>query len=493
MAEVVVAGAGVAGLAAALVMGRDGHRVTLLERDPTPLPATPEEAFDWDRRGAPQVRHSHAFLARLRNLLRDSYPDVLDDLFAAGATELRFLANLPPEFPDRTEYPGDEDLVALACRRTTFEWALRRIVTRIPDVTLRDGVSVVGTTATPGAVPSLTGFVLQSESGRETIGGDVFVAAHGRRADVPALVADHDVHIDEEVEDTGIVYFSRFYRLTDGVEPPGQSRPVGGDLGYLKFGLFQGDNHTFSMTLACGSSDDELRSRLGRSDGFDRAASTIVDARPWLDPTMSRPITDTFVMARLLNRRRRFLDDDGTPRVQRIRRARRRPHLHQPALRAGVLARLRPGDPAGRRPGSPREGPSSNWSERSSTPRTRRSPPGIAAAVAQDAANRRARALRVDPVRPTRSGSTSDEAEVDPATSCARCSGTACLPAVRTDPVVLRAFLRSLNLLQPPEQLLADTDVISRVMTVYQERDQRPAEPPAGVSRDELLALLDAR
>jgi hypothetical protein len=67
------------------------------------------------------------------------------------------------------------------------------------------------------------------------------------------------------------------------------------------------------------------------------------------------------------------------------------------------------------------------------------------------------------------------------------------LPAVRTDPVVLRAFLRSLNLLQPPEQLLADTDVISRVMTVYRERDQRPAEPPAGVSRDELLALLDAR
>lgn len=485
-----MAGAGVAGLAAALVMGRDGHRVTLLERDPTPLPSTPEEAFAWDRRGAPQVRHSHAFLARLRNLLRDAYPDVLDDLFAAGATELRFLANLPPEFPDRTEYPGDEDLVALACRRTTFEWALRRIVTRIPDVTLRDGVSVVGTTATPGAVPSLTGFVLQSESGRETIGGDVFVAAHGRRADVPALVADHDVHIDEEVEDTGIVYFSRFYRLTDGVEPPGQARPVGGDLGYLKFGLFQGDNHTFSMTLACGSGDDELRSRLGRSDGFDRAASTIVDARPWLDPTVSRPITDTYVMARLLNRRRCFLDDDGTPRVQRFvalgdAHTCTNPLYGRGCSLAFVQATLL-GDALGRHEEDPVElvRAFESATDEEITPWYR-------AAVAQDAANRRAVARR--PRAAGEVGSTSDEAEVDPRDFMREVLRDGLLPALRTDPVVLRAFLRSLNLLQPPEQLLADTDVISRVMTVYQERDQRPAEPPAGVSRDELLALLDAR
>ena len=76
--RIVVIGGGVAGLGAAHFLARDGHDVTVLERDATPLPATPAEAFaHWDRRGAPQVRHSHAFLARLRNLLRDRAPDLL--------------------------------------------------------------------------------------------------------------------------------------------------------------------------------------------------------------------------------------------------------------------------------------------------------------------------------------------------------------------------------------------------------------------------------
>ena len=84
-----------AGLGTALALGRDGHRVTVLERDATPLPEDAEHAFWWDRRGAPQVRHSHMFLARLRNLLRDRYPDVLEALLAAGATEIRFCDALP--------------------------------------------------------------------------------------------------------------------------------------------------------------------------------------------------------------------------------------------------------------------------------------------------------------------------------------------------------------------------------------------------------------
>ena len=53
----IVIGAGVAGLGTALTLSRSGWRVTVIERDPTPLPATAAEAFYWDRRGAPQVRH----------------------------------------------------------------------------------------------------------------------------------------------------------------------------------------------------------------------------------------------------------------------------------------------------------------------------------------------------------------------------------------------------------------------------------------------------
>src|SRR5262249_41787054 len=142
--RIVVIGAGVGGLGSALALSRQGHEVLVLERDRTPLPANPDEAFEWDRRGAPQVRHSHAMLARLRNLLPDPYPDVLEALFAAGATDWPLTLRLPETMDDRGPKPGDEDLVMLACRRTTFEWVLRKHVLGAPHVSLRDGVVVEG-------------------------------------------------------------------------------------------------------------------------------------------------------------------------------------------------------------------------------------------------------------------------------------------------------------------------------------------------------------
>src|SRR3954471_12010126 len=176
--DIVVIGAGVAGLGTALALGRDGHRVTVLERDATPLPETASDAFWWDRRGAPQVRHSHMFLARLRNVLRDGYPDVREALLDAGATELT-VGEMLPEGMDPTPMPGDEDLAMLACRRTTFEWVLRTKVLECDHVTFRDGVVVDGLVVERGRVVGV-----RTATG-EAIGADVVVAANGRRAELP--------------------------------------------------------------------------------------------------------------------------------------------------------------------------------------------------------------------------------------------------------------------------------------------------------------------
>jgi len=44
MAEIVVAGGGICGLNAAMLLAGEGHAVTVLERDPEPPPRTAEEA-----------------------------------------------------------------------------------------------------------------------------------------------------------------------------------------------------------------------------------------------------------------------------------------------------------------------------------------------------------------------------------------------------------------------------------------------------------------
>jgi hypothetical protein len=65
------------------------------------------------------------------------------------------------------------------------------------------------------------------------------------------------------------------------------------------------------------------------------------------------------------------------------------------------------------------------------------------------------------------------------------------VPALRRDPVVLRAFMRTFNLLTPPDAMLKDPDVSSRVLAAWQQRDQRPPEESMGPrSRADLLAIL---
>lgn len=464
VADVIVIGAGVAGLGTALALGRDGHRVTLLERDATPLPEDPHGAFSWDRRGAPQVRHSHMFLARLRNVLRDGYPDVREALLEAGATELT-IAEMTPEGMDPTPLPGDEDLAMIACRRTTFEWVLRCKVLEQDHVTFRDGVVVDGVLVEDGRVVGV-----RTKDGEE-IRADVTVAANGRRSAFPRWVREAGLgEIDEVVEDTGIVYWSRFYRLLDGATEPKQEGPIGGDLGYMKFAVFPGDNGTFSVTLATNN-DDEVFRGLRKEELFDEVVKQLVPTAPWVDPAVSEPITPVHPMAKLLNRVRVVMVD-GVPIAPGLHavgdaavctnplygRGCALGMVHADLLRDAL--RAHPDDVVAQalalHDGTERE-----------------LMPWYQASVAGDARNRR-----------IAHGEASPEDEF---------FGTILKevgPAMRTDPVLFRAFMRMFNLLEDPDSLMTNPELIGKVMEAYQNRDDREPEPPLGPPREELLAAL---
>src|SRR6476619_3035764 len=128
--DIVVVGAGIGGLSSALALARAGQRVTLVERDDGAMPDNVEDAFEWDRRGAPQVRHPHVFLGLAQTILRDHFPDVFRTLSDLGVEP----APLGPQERARLDeatiavITADRDLRMLPCRRTTFEWVMRRTV-----------------------------------------------------------------------------------------------------------------------------------------------------------------------------------------------------------------------------------------------------------------------------------------------------------------------------------------------------------------------------
>jgi 2-polyprenyl-6-methoxyphenol hydroxylase-like FAD-dependent oxidoreductase len=305
----VVVGAGIGGLAAAMALSRIGFEVVVLERDDTPMPDDVEGAFEWDRRGAPQVRHTHGFPALIRVILRDRYPDVLQALLDAGVGELSIMP--PSVAPDSPTYGRDaEDLQVLCCRRTTLEWVFRRCALAEPAVRFEVGVAVDGLLVDPadGAGPlEVRGVRLADGTG---LAADVVVASTGRRDAVPAWFAEHGVTVPEEEHPTGTIYLSRFYRSAAGTEVPMGYQ--GGRRAGLGFVVAGADNGTYSATLAVPADDDELRAHLRDPTRFEAVLPLFREMEPVVR-SGGTPITPVQAMGGLINRIRRFLGPDGAP------------------------------------------------------------------------------------------------------------------------------------------------------------------------------------
>ena len=313
---VVVVGAGIAGLCTALALGRSDRQVVVVERDGPPPAGGADEAFHdhGKRTGVGHLRQSHAFLARLRNIIRDDHPQLLDDLAAAGVRDLTFHDMLTDQQREAYEpKPQDAELTIITSRRTTLELVLRRYVETLPNVTLRPGVFVrrlLTDRAADGAL-WVTG-VRADEHGREVeIRTGVVVDAGGKGADLIDQLREAGAQIPEFTESAGILYFTRHYRLKPGrSEPPRTGAPpASGDLGFLKFGVFPADNGCFSITLCAPEIEYEMRKAIMKPQLFQQITMLLPGLRPWTNPDQAEPTSKVFGMGDLLCRWRDLVVD----------------------------------------------------------------------------------------------------------------------------------------------------------------------------------------
>ena len=461
MPRIVVLGGGVCGLAAALMLARDGHVVTVLERDPAPVPDTPEDAWAaWERGGVAQFHQTHFLQARGRHVLDAELPDVRDAFADAGATRFDALTRMPPAIEDRAPRPGDERFATLTGRRATLEHVVARAAERQAGLTVRRGVAAFELITHAGhGAPHVVG--VRADTG-EALAADLVVDAMGRGSRMPRLVAAAGGDpAPEEAEDSGFLYYTRFFRGR-APEPHG---PLVTPIGCFSLLTAPADAGTWSITVYVAAGDQPLK-RLRDA----RAWTALVRACPqhahWLD---GEPICDVLPMGGVIDRWRA-----ATPSITGIASVADAWACSNPSSGRGIAlglahaALLR--DVVRERHGDPAEFAAA-W--RAAT--ERELAPWHRATVAAD----RARLAEMRAFRDGRDpGPPSDQAGVLRA---------ALTTALTRDAAVFRAALEISNCLTLPQDVFARPGFAGRVLELASAAD---GASPAGPARDEVLRLV---
>jgi 2-polyprenyl-6-methoxyphenol hydroxylase-like FAD-dependent oxidoreductase len=309
MARIVVIGGGVGGLTSGMLLARDGHEVTVLERDAAPPPESADDAWqEWDRRGVNQFRMIHFFSPRFREIVEAELPDLVVEAEALGALRFNPMRLVPEEMIGGYR-DTDDRFEALTARRPVMETALSRACARTPGLDVRRGVSVAGLLSDgeiSNGVPHVVG--VRADGGEE-IRADLVIDAAGRRSPLPAMLTAIGARApEEELEDSGFMYYGRHFRSVDGEIPA----MLGGLLmpwGTVSTITLPADNGTWGLGFVTSAKDAALRG-LKDVDAWMRTWRSLPLVAHWVD---AEPLDDEVaIMAKIEDRHRSFVVD-GSP------------------------------------------------------------------------------------------------------------------------------------------------------------------------------------
>jgi 2-polyprenyl-6-methoxyphenol hydroxylase-like FAD-dependent oxidoreductase len=287
------------------LLARDGHEVTVLERDASPLPESAQAAWDgWARGGVAQFRQPHNFMPGLRLLLEAELPDIQDALRDAGASKFDLLHPLPP-FPDQSPRPIDEQFWTYTARRPVGEWVFASAAAREPRITIRRGVRVAGLLTGPEAMRSVPHVAGVRTVDGEEIRADFVVDASGRQSrGTEWLSAIGARPPAEEQADCGFAYYTRYFSGTQ----PAKRGPTLAPIGTISILALPGDNDTWSITIFTAAGDQPLK-QLRHEEQWTKTVRACPLHANWLD---GEAITSVLAMSGIVDRYRRFVVD-GSP------------------------------------------------------------------------------------------------------------------------------------------------------------------------------------
>lgn len=470
MSDVLVLGGGICGLATAMMLARDGHEVTVLERDPQAAPASVDEAIEsWDRPGVAQFNLAHYMHARFRHVLEAELPDVRDRLLEAGALRFDILNKaMPTTIEDRSPREGDDRYWTLTGRRPVLETVFAQAAEDERGVKVVRGTHVTGFLTGAeviGGVPHITG--VHTADGGE-LRADLVIDAMGRRSAqhewVPAVGGRPP---EGEAEDCGFTYYGRYFRSRDG-QLPEVLGPLLGVVGTISILTLPGDNLTW-MVVATTSSGDMPLKQMRFEEKWRKVMQELPLQAHWLD---GDPVGDFQAIAGIMDRCWRFVVD-GKPIATGLLAVADAWAYTNPSLGRGVsigiwhAQRLRDVVRSANDPKTTAE----EWDAVTQA----EFKPWYDAQVQMD----RGRVAEIEALREGREPAGAD----DPVAQMTQAFGT----AAAHDPEFFRAFLEVMGCLSTPEEVLSRPGMFEKMLAAAEGKDV--FESP-GPTRAELLELL---